>query len=389
MPRLASPQLLHSFLNPLYALGSVGFYFKVLFRMRGTGFLYLLLWCALLALPAAWRSDQVMDYLRALNIPQLVAQLPASYLNSQGVLTPEDPKDDFLLLKNEAGAPAIAYNPGGKALEGEALEAPVEFGAEFVRIRTSKGPVELPYSGFFELNTTFHPAQLAGMLDALLSIGAQTVWSVLVLWFFFILAFNSLLDACIARFVMLAFFKIRTTFLCALRLCCYANTAVGVLLCSQFFVSFPLSYTVMVLVPLIYIVLFSRLFRLELSREGVEGFAKKYAPGAVPPAGRKAFDSSAYDGSMYRREQERRAREEQGQGGKSDLPEDPLSQELAAREQKQNTDRPAASAKAAPGGEGKDPHGMPEDPGVKPQGGADNPQNPRGGGPGGSGFFEA
>ena len=98
----------------------------------------------------------------------------------------------------------------------------------------------------------------------------------IVMWFFILLAGNALLSACIGRFLILFVFRIKLTFLATLRLCAYANTVVALLVLAQFFIYLPISYTVMLILPLLYVSVFSRAFRKELERSGLNAFKNKY-----------------------------------------------------------------------------------------------------------------
>ena len=279
MQRFSKENLLTLLTYPLKALCSKDFYFQVLLRMRGTGFLYLLLISFLFAFPACWRSMGVLQFFKSLELPSLVAQLPSAYLDSNGILSPDNDSDAYKLILSSKGYPAVVFNTEGKILEGQAVDAPVEFLADHVKVHTEKGDAVIEYKGLFETAYEFKPVQAAQAVDEVLGASAKTVWSVIVMWFFILLAGNALLSACIGRFLILFVFRIKLTFLATLRLCAYANTVVALLILAQFFIYLPVSYTVMLILPLLYLSVFSRAFRKELERSGLNAFKKKYIGG--------------------------------------------------------------------------------------------------------------
>ena len=276
MQRFSKENLLKVFTYPLKALCSKDFYFQVLLRMRGTGFLYLLLISFLFAFPACWRSMGVLQFFKSLELPSLVAQLPAAYLDSNGILSPDNESEGYKLILSSKGYPAVVFNTEGKILEGQAVDAPVEFLADHVKVHTEKGDAVIEYKGLFETGSEFKPVQAAQAVDEVLGASARTVWSVIVMWFFILLAGNALLSACIGRFLILFVFRIKLTFVATLRLCAYANTVVALLVLAQFFIYLPVSYTVMLILPLLYVGVFSRAFRKELEISGLEAFKTKY-----------------------------------------------------------------------------------------------------------------
>lgn len=276
MSRLTVQDLKKTLFYPVRALISRDFYFSVLFRMKGTGVLYLFVLSVVLAIPAAWRSMGVLEYFKSLEISTLVAQIPSSYLDQHGTLSPNSEDDAYKLIYNSHGVPAVVYNTQGRALEGDALQAPVEFTSQHIRVSTQKGVTEIPYTGFFETGSNFNPVAAADSAEMILNADLKMIWSALVMWFFILLVFNTLVSACLARFMMLFVFRIRMKFISALRLCAFANTIVAVLILAQFYFYLPVSYTIMILMPLLYMAAFSRAFRRELAQSGLEIFKAKY-----------------------------------------------------------------------------------------------------------------
>ena len=275
--RLNTQNLIEYLSFPVKALFSKRFYFKVLFELRGTGFLYLFILSAVFAIPATYKSMEVVDYFRGLELSKLVAQLPPSYLDQNGTLSPNDEQDAYKVIKSSQGKTAIVYNTGDQILEGDAINAPVEFKSSAITVHTEKGDAEITYNSVFETGTNFNPMQIAQVIDEVLGASARLIWSAMVLWSLVLLLINTLLTACISRFMMLFIFRIRVAFLSALRLCAFANTMVAFLILAQFFIYLPISYTLMLVFPLLYIGAFSHAFRKELAQIGIEAFKTKYS----------------------------------------------------------------------------------------------------------------
>ncbi len=384
--------LTKALLSPVKAVISRDFYFSVLFRMRGTGFLYLFLLCVVLAIPAAARTATVMHYFKSLDLPRLVAQIPASYLDSSGTLSPQGGSSSYAEVKNAQGEVVMVYNPEGKPLEGPAADAPIEFGAKDMVIHNFKGGISLPYVGFFPTETSFQPVQSAQMLEGVLGSSTQLIWSVLLLSMYMFLIFNALLTACLARFMMVFIFRIKAGFGATLRLCSYANTLVAFLMVAQFFVFLPMSYTIMVLVPLVYVGLFSQRFRAEIAKFGADGMMSRHgmerAPGDIRTGSGQddgadqdedqedegpRRDTSVYSGNMYAGEQERLRRE---------------AEERERREkeaQAQDQGRQDGQSQNGESGQGGGEQQGPSD----GSGRDDDDNNRSGGGKGTGGYFEA
>ena len=395
----SKPDLVQALLSPLKAMVSRDFYFGVLFRMKGTGFLYLFLLCVVLAIPATWRTASVMHYFKSLDLPRLVAQIPPSYLDASGTLAPQDGGSSYAEIKNAQGEVVMVYNTDGKALSGAAADAPIEFGAKDMVIHNFKGGISLPYLGLFPTGTSFQPLQSAQAIEGVLGASTQLIWSVLLLSMYMFLVFNALISACLARFMMVFIFRIKMGFGATLRLCSYANTLVAFIMLAQFFVFLPMSYTVMALVPLIYVALFSQKFRAELAKDGINGFARRHGGAArVQNGGDGAQDqegprrdTSVYSGNMYAEEQERlkrqeeeRRREQDAQNGQDQGQAQDQSPDGSGESRDGEGDQGPGEGQDGPDGDGAD---------VGSQGrdgeGRDDDDNDGKGGKGTGGYFEA
>ena len=93
------------------------------------------------------------------------------------------------------------------------------------------------------------------------------------IWFFSILSFNTLITALIAKFLFTIVSGINLKFMSYMRFCSFGNTIVAVLLLAQYYVNLHISYSVMAMLPLIYVFLIAKEYRKKLRELGPEGFA--------------------------------------------------------------------------------------------------------------------
>ena len=266
------------FQYPLRALISRSFYFHILFCQRGLGIFYLLCISIVLSVPASYQVAGILKYFRGLEISSLVSQIPASYLNSQGLLSPNDNSENFKILRNSKNQPAIVYNTENRTLSDDALAAPIELKSDAFIIKSAKGVSSIPYIAIFETDSNFKPYESAVAIEEALSAPMITVWLMVSLWFYSILLFTACVAGLIAKFFMLYISKIRVYLSSAIRLCSFGSTLAGVILLVQFFFYVPINFSILVIIPLAYVVMFCHEFRKELARIGLEAFKHKYVP---------------------------------------------------------------------------------------------------------------
>ncbi len=267
--------LIHYLLYPVRALYSREFYNRVLFSMRGVGFIYLLLISAAIAIPASVKVTDFLNYFKALELSTLVGQVPPSYLDKNGNLIPNNPDDAFKIIKNSRGAPTIVVNTDNKNLTGDALKAPLELSRQEIIIHSSSGKQGVAYSSLFPLDSSFSPLSAAEAMDTAFSSSLSTVWSVVTLYFLGILTFNALLTAFISKFIFTFVASVRLNFGTALRVCAFANTSVAILLLAQYFISVPISYSVIAMIPVIYTLNLAFFYRRIIKSLGQEAFVSK------------------------------------------------------------------------------------------------------------------
>ena len=264
---------LNSIFYPLKALASRAFYLHVLFKMRGWGFYYLFLISALIAFPACVKVMDVLSSLKQMELVTLVSKIPPSYLDANGVLSPKEGSRDFVEIRNSKGDPSIIYNPLNKVLEGDELKAPIELTGTSVVFKSFEQSNAVPYSSIFPTNANFEPYEAAASLDSVFNSSWFTVWGMITLWFFAILAFNALIIALIGRILLILVSKIKINFASMLRVSSFANTVVALILLLQYFVHIPLPYTVIAFLPLIYVYLLGKDIRTTVNKYGTSAFS--------------------------------------------------------------------------------------------------------------------
>ncbi|MGN1281992.1 MAG: DUF1189 family protein [Succinivibrio sp.] len=275
---ISKERLIVCCLYPVKAIGSKKFYFEVLFKLKGFGIVYLLLLSLLLSLPASIRISGVIETFKSIELPRLIASIPPSYLSENGELTPKNPDETYKELTTQDGILAIIYNVNDIDLKDSSVRPIVELNSRTLTVHTSTQNSVVSYVDLFVPGSDFNPVETSGLVDMVFNVAKTVLYVFISGWFFCILAFNSLIIAFISKAFFLFFGKMKTGFSNILRLSSFANTIVGVVLVVEFFVSVKISFTLVMLLPLIYMFLFIRDFRSELLSRGVEDFVKEYTP---------------------------------------------------------------------------------------------------------------
>lgn len=255
---------------PFLALVSKQFYYKVLFELRGLGGSYLLFLSLALAIPASFKVLNILGTFRALDLPHLVTQIPPSYINRNGIMSPNDPSSSFLVINNSHSSPVIIYNPENRSLDNQLGRAPFELQSDGLIIRGTGQSSKVPYQTFVGTDISFEPVATATMLESVLASTFFSIWPMVTLWFFVILWFNTIISGAISRFLVIFFIKLRLDFRATLRLAAFANTSIAILLLLQFYIYFPIPFTIMCLIPILYLVGFCKLIRQQITKLGNE-----------------------------------------------------------------------------------------------------------------------
>ncbi len=265
-----------AWLRPLKALCSIRFYFVVLFHLHGWGFVYLTLLSLAIAVPGTYQVQRSLRYYADLELPDLVSRIPPSNVDGAFVLRPAPEAEEYKELFASNGQLVFVYNPLNKPLSGQAQSAFIEIGPRALILRHGTEQTEVPYTAFLVANTSFDPLSSAIALDRILKIQYVPLLVLVFCWFVSLLMFNALLSSLFAKFLLLFISGIRIGYGNVLRICSYASTMVALILLLQCFVLIPLSFTALLLIPLIYTGLFARAFKQELMTLGLEGFGEKY-----------------------------------------------------------------------------------------------------------------
>lgn len=255
---------------PFLALVSRQFYYKVLFELKGLGGSYLLALSIALAVPASFKVLGILATFSALNLPALVTQIPPSYINKHGVLSPNDPSLGFRVITNHSQAAVIVYNPENRTLDSELTGAPFELQSDGLVIRGTGQQSKVSYQSFVGTDISFEPMTTAAMLETVLASGFFSIWPMVTLWFFLILCFNTMLSGLISRVLAILFIKLRMELRAMLRLAAFANTSIALLLLLQFYVYFPIPFAVICIIPIMYLIWFCRTIRQHMNRIGSE-----------------------------------------------------------------------------------------------------------------------
>ncbi|MCR5535992.1 MAG: DUF1189 domain-containing protein [Succinivibrio sp.] len=280
---------------PLLALFTIRFYFFVLFKMQGFGFLYLLSLAALMSLPATYQVQKSLQYYSRLELPSLVGQLPPSRVDGLFHLVPAAGQPDYKVIYTSSGVATLVYNPGDRPLDAEARGALIELGSSDLILHGDREDTRVPYSAFLVSNSEFEPLNSAIAMDRIFNCSFLILAFIIFLWFYVLLFFNALLAALFGKFLMLFIAGIKIGYENTARLCAYASTLVAVILVLQCYVPLPISMSVLMFVPLIYCILFAREFKRELMQLGVQGFAEKYGFKVADAAARQRTRQQAID----------------------------------------------------------------------------------------------
>lgn len=239
---------------PIKAVVSRSFYIDVMFKMKGVGLVYLLILCAALALPACLQVKEVLTKFKALDLPSVVAQIPASTISPQGVLEPINPNDaDPLLIYNTKGEAVMFYNLENVEVKGVTEHPPIIITSHAAIIRTGEGSINVPWTSIYGNNgAQFEPLEAAGVLEQAFSASYFSIWVVVTLWFLSSLAFVVLVAASLTKVFSIMIAKTRVNFVLALRVNAFATTLIGFFTLVQFYVNFSLSFIVMCMVPIVY-----------------------------------------------------------------------------------------------------------------------------------------
>ena len=239
---------------PFLALFSRRFYYDVLIKMRGAGLRYLLLFSLALALPASFQVKEILNRFKTLELSTVVAQIPASNISPEGVLTPADPANtEPFLIKNSSGEVVMAWNLENKRIDGEPIHVPITIASHAAIIDTTDGTISVPWTSLYgSSGAQFEPLAAAQVLDEAFNASIILVWLVVGVRILFSMTFVVLAAAILTRVFMPVVVRVRVPFTVVLRLNAYASSVVGFFMLAQFFLNMSVSYLLLCAVPAVY-----------------------------------------------------------------------------------------------------------------------------------------
>ncbi len=260
---------------PFLALGSRKFYMHALFKMGGVGLRYLVIMCLVLALPTTYKVLGIVEIIKSYELTRLMAQIPPSYIDANGILSAKN-GEGLTLIKNSGSELIIVYNPQDEPLPADAqvADAPIIMTSHALIIRGRGSTNTIGWDTIFERGANFEPLQTAKTFEDACNAPVYAFYFGSFLYLFGMVIVNTLICAAIGRIIILIFNRIRISFGACLRVASFANTVVMVLLTLQFFISLPLTMTVMVILPLLYMIMLGRMMRVKVDEEGFDAFKK-------------------------------------------------------------------------------------------------------------------
>lgn len=283
---------------PFLALGSRKFYMHALFNMGGVGLKYLIIMCLVLALPTTYKVLGIVELIKSYELTRLMAQIPPSYIDASGVLSSKN-GEGLKLIRNSADEIIVVYNPQDEPLptDPQVAEAPILMTSHALIIRSRGSANTISWDTIFEKGANFEPLQTAKTFDDACNAPAYAFYLGSFLYLFGMVIVNTLICAAIGRIIIMVFNRIRISFGACLRVASFANTVVMVLLTLQFFINLPLTMTVMVILPLLYMIMLGRMMRVKVDQEGFDAF-KQSVLGEDGAGAQSAQDGSKAPGAQ-------------------------------------------------------------------------------------------
>lgn len=239
---------------PIKAVFSRRFYFKVMSEMSGVGLSYVMLLCAALALPSTYQVKSALTTLQSYELSTVVAKVPPSYISPQGVLSPMNSEDAVpKVIRNSKGQAIISYNLENQPIAGFNEAVPITLTSHAAILNTKEGSVTLPWTSVYgNAGSQFEPLEMARALEQAFNSSYYTVWLMVTLWLFSLVAFIVLIGAALTKVIGTIAIKTNVNYQTAFRLSAYASTLPAFLLLLQFFFNVSFSIFVLCAVPLAY-----------------------------------------------------------------------------------------------------------------------------------------
>lgn len=243
---------------PFKAIVSRRFYFEVMSEMAGVGITYLFLLCAAIALPATYQVKAALATLQSYELSTVVGKIPPSYIDTKGVLSPTNPDDAAAkVIYNSKGQAILAYNLENGPIDGLNESVPITITSHAAILNTHDGTVTVPWTSVYgNAGSQFEPLEMARALEQAFNSSYYTVWLMVTLWMFSMLAFIVLIAGAATKAIGSIFVKTKVSYATALRLSSYGATLAAFLMLSQFFFNISFSYIMLAGIPICYTISF-------------------------------------------------------------------------------------------------------------------------------------
>lgn len=233
---------------------------------RGVGLTYIFMLAAALGVIATIPTLKSLGDLRDIELASVVAQIPASYVDNKGQMHPKHPTGEPLFLKNSKDQLVIVYNPydAPQANQGAAMITLTSHG---IILASPQGLISIPWMAIYgEGGGDFEPIPVSQLMSETFSAGFMSCWIAVTIWIFSSLAFVVLIASVVGKIISLLVYKVQIPYMIALRLSAVGSTLVGAVVVSQFFFVTPISYWLLSLIPVFYMVSFARDVRKIIDR---------------------------------------------------------------------------------------------------------------------------
>lgn len=263
---IAMPNFISNLSIPFKAIVSRRFYIEVMYKWRGAGISYLFMLSAVLAILACFPVMQTLKDLKNSGLSNLVAQIPASYVDHNGVLHPKHPTGKPVELRNADGQLLVLYNPYD-AKEPSNERPIIYIASHSLTFQSGTEIVNLPWTAVYGSDGgDFEPLQVSQVLEESFNAGVVSCWIVVLIWFFSSLACIVLLAGLVGKIAAILVFKVHIPFLLALRLAAVGSTLAAFLMLSEFFIHILMPYLLLSIIPIGYIIAFAQDIRRLIER---------------------------------------------------------------------------------------------------------------------------
>lgn len=226
----------------------------------------------LVAIPATYKVNITLNILEKAEIVQATAKIPASVLNINGILTPVDKSETFKVIVNSNDTPIVIYNVADIPLDASLNNALLEIRSDSVVINTTNGKQRLPWNSIISGEFNFSPLEASSILDDVINTPIITYFCMAFAWFFIMFLFNAILCTIILITLAKLLYKVIYSNSIAFCLIAQATSVVTVISILQLFISLPIPWLVLGLMPLLYIISFTYVLKKSMNIADDKGY---------------------------------------------------------------------------------------------------------------------